>query len=310
MFFRRHFTPLIALLAWVPTLGAQKPRLAVVPRAGETVQVRVEELGTKIVGKVVSIGPDSMTIRFDRDTVLLPSRMLVNGQVRTDSRTAARTGLAIGASVGLLVGFIAGSSDRCSECWFDISPVASAAGGAILGGGAGIIIGMLFKKPLWSRAAAPAPSSGVFNGPLGAGDAVRLIGHDRNLNGIVTGGAGDTAIVQLASGTDTAVALASLERYMGERLNRGKNLVFGAASGAILGVLSYAGAKNNGEEISAGQAVGRSVLLTAFGAGLGYLTGNMTRQAWTPVVPAPARRLAITPLLGPARVGLAARLEF
>jgi len=303
---------LVALLTGASALSAQKNRLAVVPRVGETVRVSTPEHGPKITGRVVSIGPDSMAIARGRDTMFLPARLLLDGRVKTDNKTAAGTGMVIGGVVGMVAGLVAGSADECHNCWFDISPIAYAFGGSILGAGAGTIVGALFRKPIWSRAAAPVFSSGVLNGPLAAGDAVRLVGQDRKLNGIVTGGTGDTAIVRLASGTDTAVALASLERYVGEHLNRGKNTAYGAAAGAVMGILTYASASSDdyGTPVSVGEAVGRTALLTALGAGVGYLMGDRTRHAWTPVAPAPARSLAIAPLLAPARVGVVARLQF
>jgi hypothetical protein len=253
-----------------------------------------------------------MTLASEGEMVRLRSQLLADGRVRTDSKTAAAAGMAVGTALGGIVGFIAGSTNACSECWFDLSPVAYAIGGAVLGGGAGTIVGALIKRPVWSRTAAPAASSGSFNGSLGAGDAVRFLHQDHKLTGIVTGGAGDTAIVRLASGTDTAVVLGSLERYVGERLNRGKNMAYGALGGAVVSVLAYVHASNDdySAPVSVGQAVGRTALLTAFGAGMGYLMGERTRTAWTPVVPAQSRSLAITPLLSPSRVGVTARLEF
>jgi hypothetical protein len=220
--------------------------------------------------------------------------------------------MAIGTSVGLIAGFIAGNASQCSTCWFDLSPVAYAVGGAVLGGGAGTIVGALFKRPVWSRAAAPAASSGSFNGSVGAGDAVRLVGAVRTLNGVVVGGTGDTAIVRLAAGADTAVALGSLERYVGERINRGKNMVYGAVGGVLVGLLAYIGANSEDYvgEVTVGEAVGRTALLAAAGAGLGYLMGERTRQAWAPVVPARTSALRLAPLLGPDGVGAVARFAF
>ena len=307
MFSPRLLASLAALLGSTATLTAQNPRLAVVPRIGQTVQVR--GTGPKITGRVVHIDPDSVAVTRDRDTVRLPSRLLAQGRVRTGSRPAASTGAYVGGAVGLLVGLIASSQDECHNCWFDISPIGYAVGGMALGAGAGILVGALFKQPIWSRAAVPTAPDGMFRGSLGAGDAVRLVGPERMPIGIVTGGAGDTAIVRLQSGADTAVALASIERYVGERLNRGRNMVYGAASGAIVGALAYVGANNNGAEIPAGEAVGRTVLLTALGAGIGYLTGSKTRHAWASVVPQPTS-LRVAPLLRPGGVGAAVTYTF
>jgi hypothetical protein len=299
-------------LALASTLATQTSPLAVVPRMGQTVRVRAQARGPKVTGQVVSIGPDSMAIARERDTVFLPARLLLDGRVKTDNMTAAGTGMVIGAVVGMVTGVVVGSMEQCQNCWFDISPFAYGFGGAILGAGAGTIVGALFRKPIWSRAAAPAAASGSFSGVLGAGDAVRLLGPDHKPGGVVTGGSGATAIVRLASGTDTAVALGSLERYVGERLNRGKNTAYGAAGGAVVGILTYARASGDdyGTPVSVSQAVGRTALLAALGAGIGYLMGGRTRHEWAPVVPAQARSLSIAPILGPGRPGVVAHLEF
>ena len=312
MFSLRRLTLLAATLPWATTLAAQHPRLAVVPRAGQTVRVSGQDRWPGFTGRIVSIGPDSMTLARGRDTVLMPSRLLRDGRVRTGSRPAASKGALAGGAAGLVLGLVASSSEECHNCWFDISPIGYAVGGIALGAGAGMLVGSLFREPIWSRAGAPAASSGPFNGALGAGDVVRLLGPDRTLNGIVTGGMGDTAIVRLETGSDTAVALGSLERYIGERLSRGRSMAYGAATGALFGVGLYIGASRDdyAAPVSAAQAVGRTALLTALGGGIGYLIGNKTRPAWTPVAPTQARSFAITPYLGPARVGMVARLEF
>lgn len=312
MFFLRLFTSLAAVLGWASIVAAQSPRLAVVPRVGQTVRLLAQDHGRRLTGRVTRIGPDSLAVVLDRDTLVFPSRLLrTEGRVRTGSRPAAATGAYLGGAVGLLVGLIAASEEDCRNCWFDISPFAYAVGGIALGAGAGILVGSAFKQPIWTRATPPGAAAGPFNGSLGAGDVVRLIGRERRPIGIVTGGAGDTATVRLQSGTDTAVALGSLERYMGERLHRSKNMAYGAASGVVLGVLGSVAANNNDpEQVSAGQAIARTTLLAALGAGIGYLTGTRTRQAWAPVVPSHAPALSVTPVIGPGRVGAVARYAF
>jgi hypothetical protein len=312
MFSSRLLTHLAALLTLAPVLAAQSPRLAVVPRVGQTVRIRVVDGGSRVNGRVIRMGPDSMVLATGRDTLVLSSSLLDAGHVTTDTRPAIGKGAAIGAAVGLLVGLTAGLAEECTDCFMEVTPAAAAFAGMGIGGIVGALIGAAGSEPIWSRAAAPGKGSGPFNGDLGPGDAVRLVGLDRKPVGVVAGGTGDTVIVRLESGADTVVGLGSVERYTGSHANAGKGAIYGAVAGALSGIIMFAVQGNDefSNPPSAGQAVAGTVLLSFVGATVGSLTGSKTRPSWTPVATPQPRALTISPILRPHRVGVMVRLAW
>ena len=236
MFPRGSFTLLAAVFGWIPTVTAQGPRLGVVPRVGQSVSVPIPYSKVKVMGRLTHISHDSMVIEAKGQNVTLGSRLLDSARVVTGRTSGAGPGLVIGSILGGALGafagatFIADEGSNCTYCGLEVA--AYSAGGLVAGALLGATIGALTSVDVWSRAAAPGVGAPRLDGDLTSGDIVRLIGTSGATTGVVTGGETGLVRVQRPSGSDTVVALSSVERYVGERVSSAKGLLYGAVIGA------------------------------------------------------------------------------
>jgi hypothetical protein len=150
---------LALLLGAALDLAAQAPPIALVPGRRIRVHRRAE---TTLVGDLVSLGPDSLTMTTSAaDTVMVARAAITRLDLSTGTKSKAGkgavNGLIFGALGGALIGVLASGSDDGD--FIDFGPGEWAASGALMfgavGAGVGALIGAGQRADRWERVALP-----------------------------------------------------------------------------------------------------------------------------------------------------------
>ena len=151
---------LALLLCTALDLAAQAPPIDLVPGRRIRVHRRAE---TTLVGDLVSLGPDSLTMTTAAaDTLAVARASITRLDLSTGTKSKAGkgavNGLLFGALGGALIGVLASGSDDGD--FIDFGPGEWAASGALmfgaLGAGVGALIGSGQRTDLWEPTVWPA----------------------------------------------------------------------------------------------------------------------------------------------------------
>ena len=165
-------------MAAAPAAAAQDSTDALAPGR----RIRVHQKGhDAVTGSLISATPEAVsftTPAFDTVTVPRDELKRLDVSMGTISKVGpnALTGFLGGAAVGGLLGLALGVAQNQDD-FFYVSPAASAAGGAVLFGAIGAVVGALSgtgkRGDKWQRVSLPAVEVGP-GGPEGKGVAIGL----------------------------------------------------------------------------------------------------------------------------------------
>jgi hypothetical protein len=150
---------LALLLGTALDLAAQAPPIDLVPGRRIRVHRRAE---TTLVGELVSLGPDSLTLTTAAADTVAVSRAAITGLdlstgTKSNAGKGALNGLIFGGLGGALIGVLASGSDDGE--FLDYGPGAWAASGALmfgaLGAGVGALIGSGQRADRWESVPLP-----------------------------------------------------------------------------------------------------------------------------------------------------------
>jgi len=147
--------------------------------AGSRVRLQVAGADQPLLGTLAGRdGTDLLVIREPGDTARIASTSVTSLEVSRGQRSNVLQGGKVGALVGSLAGAVLGVVAMSDDGGFlDLGPEMipiGMAGGALLGGTAGLLIGALFHSERWERTAPPAIVIRPFSHGLGLAANLRF----------------------------------------------------------------------------------------------------------------------------------------
>jgi hypothetical protein len=300
------------LLLMVSVTFAPAMRAQVAP--GDTVRVQVGPGSDRAEGIVRRLGT---TIDLEPLAGGPPRSVPVAAIWSIDRRDGRRgqwlRGAGIGFTAGSLIGDLASRDNDCCSVQSDRAGLI----GGLIGIGAGLAVGSMFKTARWRRTPLVAIRPEVIPGVRVRGSASDP--GPASFDGVVTRITVDSIVVQGADGATTAAARNRLTRLewpsrVGRATGRGA-LIGGLAGAAVVGLLTAASYDDGNWVFSnAGQA---GLVGAIVGGGLGVIVGGLagavTKQVdWeaAPTGNAPGRVTQVVPIVGPSRFGLLVRVSW